>query len=787
MPAERTVVGTYVNPVTGKPYDGTNGRSQFLEFEPYPSTWIDKAGNRVLTGGGRAYLDESGQFQKKLICTDDTGILPEGRVYRIRQFVGNSSTVQYISVPQGTGSLDITDLLSVEIDGVLYVPVPGPPGPPGTAGTDGESAYQVARDQGFSGTEKEWLDSLEGPQGEPGPQPPLGAAGDGDAVALKSTDASTTNPRRPTGPAGGDLAGTYPNPSVARINGVEVVGEPTTGDALVATDTGTAEWSPVSFSDPWVFDVTAYGATPDAKLVTDGAMAAGSAVLTSASGAFEPEIVGKNIMVKGAGPAGVTSRIGFVQSRQSANQITLSMTNSSGGGITNALAVWGTDSTSAIQAAVDAAEAYLAAGHTYAQVWFPAGGYVVAGPLNRSKKGNGQIVYGVYDEAAGKPILEFAGVTPGAAAVRHWLQTAPQVSGSCLISFGLYASTAAQVDDINNYGNPAVICGPNEGTTNGPAYGAAARFSNLMAVVRDLTILTSHSSFGLTYGALNLWGTANAYVESFGYGTTGTVASPSTDYTSPGVFGSGLSIGLLLPAPGNNDAVIARNISCSGGYTYALFLTEHAVVDRYMALYCWAGLCPVGSYAGSVGSVHAMKVLSASIEACTNQLYIVGPGSEGVGPIVDIDQLSTESGTPTISGNSPSALKAALGIIKFTGLFTESGVNTTGPTGLLLVNGQVPRAIKKKTSAFTPGPLDRTLICDTTAAGFTATLPAADFNAVEYIFRNIGANTLTLSGSGGQLVYANNATGSATLAVAAGSTVRVQALFNGNAWGWYAL
>ena len=50
-------------------------------------------------------------------------------------------------------------------------------------GKDGKSAYQIAVDKGFVGTEEEWLASLQGepgepgPQGEPGPEGPPGAGG----------------------------------------------------------------------------------------------------------------------------------------------------------------------------------------------------------------------------------------------------------------------------------------------------------------------------------------------------------------------------------------------------------------------------------------------------------------------------------------------------------------------------------------------------------------------------------------------------------------------------------
>lgn len=546
--------------------------------------------------------------------------------------------------------------------------------------------------------------------------------------------------------------------------------------------------SALSALPPWVFDISdaAYGAVGDAVVLTDGAMTAGSAVLTSATGGFTSTGVGKAISVKGAAAAGITTLVTTILSFQSTNQVTLNAVNSSGGNVTGALVIRGTNNQTAIQAATNAAEAYLAAGNTYAQVYIPPLPYVVAGALNNTKSGNGQIVFGPQATTAVKKILEFRGETDGAAAVRHWQQTVPQFAGSCLISLGVYASTAAQIANINADGNPGVISGPNEGF----GYGVGAVYSNTQAVLKNLAILTTHSSFGLTYGAFNLFGCANAHVENVGYGTAGTVAAPSTDYSSPGTFGTGLSIGALMPAPGNNDYTIAENVSCGGGYTYAFFLTEHGLMSRYMALYCWAGLCAVGTYFGSVGSVHAMKVLSASIEACTHELYIIGAGSSGVGPIIDIDQLSTESSTPNIDGNSAAAMAAALGRVKLTGLFTETGVSVSNPTGIELVNGQVPKAIKRKTAAFTCSPIDRILICDTDAIGaFTATLPTvgAAFNPVTYVFHNIGANVLTVATGSAQTITAGALPGATSVAVASGAILRLSALFDGSAWGWFAV
>lgn len=63
----------------------------------------------------------------------------------------------------------------------------GEPGPKGDAGengkhgvdgVDGKSAYEVAKRNGFSGTEREWVRSLKGEKGEEGPPGPPGPPGD---------------------------------------------------------------------------------------------------------------------------------------------------------------------------------------------------------------------------------------------------------------------------------------------------------------------------------------------------------------------------------------------------------------------------------------------------------------------------------------------------------------------------------------------------------------------------------------------------------------------------------
>lgn len=71
---------------------------------------------------------------------------------------------------------DDFNLAFSEVDGELVASITFG-GEAGTGGADGKSAYQVAVDNGFSGTETEWLASLKGAEGAQGPQGPAGDTG----------------------------------------------------------------------------------------------------------------------------------------------------------------------------------------------------------------------------------------------------------------------------------------------------------------------------------------------------------------------------------------------------------------------------------------------------------------------------------------------------------------------------------------------------------------------------------------------------------------------------------
>lgn len=506
---------------------------------------------------------------------------------------------------------------------------------------------------------------------------------------------------------------------------------------------------------PWLFDVTKapYNAKGDGKVVTDGAMATGSTILTSATANFTTGDVGKAIQVKGAAAAGVTTLVTTIASRQSATQVTLNAANASGSTVSGALVLWASDDTAAIQAATNDAAAY-AGTHGQATVYRPTAPngrfYGAAGPLitGGTTKGNAQITLPIVATTGNKAVLVFDSPGDGAA-LQHWEQTVPQMSGSTIVSFGVFASSAAQTAAINAAGNAAVIGGPSQPGGYGVAPGV---FSNLHVVFRNQSILTTHSANGLTYSAADLSGVANASIENFAYGTTGTVAG--NDYAAPGQFANGLCPGLLLPASGNNDLVLLRNVTCHGGYTYGAFITEHADVYDMRILYCWASFCPVGTYYSSVGSTHAIVATLLSIEACTYLVYVIGAGSGGVGPFLHL-RIDTETGTPRFGDNGSGAPSAAArGDIVLTGLYTAASLTLDNPVGYDIVDGQRSYPAIAKNTNYTVSTMDELVTVDASAAARTITLPTAVGRTRRIVVTKTDSsgNAVTVATTGGQTI-----------------------------------
>lgn len=734
-------------------------------------------------------LDGTGAFSVILIATDNADSRPTNFTYTVtEQLTGQTTRTYAIALPQATPVVDLADVAPAVASGGEFLLVTGPAGktilsgivaPTSLLGTNGDFYLDSAA----------WM--IYGPKAA-GVWPAGHALGSGGAVAsvagktgtvtlvpadvpgVATTSGVTTTVNAATATEVTRADGAYlakegnlsdvVDPAVARTNlGVT----PANIGALTAA-TAAATYSPVATSDtgPWVFNVATYGAKGDGKVRSDGAMTSGSAVLACATSTpFVSGDVGKKIMVKGAGVTGVTTLTATISGYTDSGHVTLSA--SAGTTISGALVMFATDDTGAIQSAINAAVTWATANSGAARVFFPAqtGFYGIGGALvtGGTTKGNSQLTLPIVATTVRKIALTLEGVTTGAA-LEHWEQLVPQTGGSTLVSFGVNASTSAQSTAITANGNPAVIGGPAQPGGYGISPGV---YSNMLITLKGLSILTAYSLYGLTYTAFDFSGVANAHVEDVAYGTTGTV--PAGDYTSVNQFANGLSIGGLMPANGNNDHCIIRNTTCHGGYTYAIYATEHTVVpDTMRLLYCWSAFCVVGVYFGSVGATHAIKAAQLSIEACTNVVMIVGAGSAGIGPFLDIDQLDTETSTPTFADTtSGTGLAAALGTVKLTGLYGAAGISVAHPTGLKIIDGQAPTGVRALSTTATVRVTDRYLIC-ATASAFTVTLISGVATQNVFTFRNTGANTLTVAAAATQTID-----GTATKTVAAGASLTV--------------
>ena len=124
----------------------------------------------------------------------------DGKIYNLvdlLQNIGGGGSMQFLF---GTTAPDSTigksgDVYLNTSNGDLYKKtdawavignLKGPQGPQGDPGVDGKSAYEVAVENGFEGTEQEWLDPLKGPKGDSG-------ADGADGVGIEDITSDGTN------------------------------------------------------------------------------------------------------------------------------------------------------------------------------------------------------------------------------------------------------------------------------------------------------------------------------------------------------------------------------------------------------------------------------------------------------------------------------------------------------------------------------------------------------------------------------------------------------------------
>lgn len=444
----------------------------------------------------------------------------------------------------------------------------------------------------------------------------------------------------------------------------------------------------------------------------------GSAVVTLSSGhPFTSEDVTKNVLIYQADSDSVCTFVGHIVSVNSDNSITVDrpVTTSA----SNTMLCYGTDETAVFQADVDRAATYalLHGGRTKLQVPGTLGDhFVIAGPLRHDRQGNDQVMSPVWGTTGPAFVCAVKGVSDGSS-TQHWETILPNVGGSTFVSYFSYASSSAQTTDINNFGHSAMFGGPTEPS----GYTQSAKFNNVQFTFENIQIRTTHTRDGIGIGALNLASCKSGGVASFGWGSMSTVVQ---HIDSVGNYGNGLVVGLILPAPGNNDLSFMSNATCHGGYTYDVWISEHTDLYSVRLLYGWAGLCVVGNYWGSVGTTHGVNGF-LSVEGCSYFLYLIGAGSGGNGPYLHLT-IDTEGTLKIGDNNGGLASLSVTGQVYLMGEIDQATFSTDNPIGfdvVLAINWYPNKGVSAN---WTVDTFTKLVVVDATAGDITINLPTAD-------------------------------------------------------------
>jgi peptidoglycan/xylan/chitin deacetylase (PgdA/CDA1 family) len=271
---------------TGEPQVLPDGTPVQGKLEVTGPDLVTLADEDLLLGGTASVPFVDGVASIELVPSDLPGMNPRGWTYEVRALLINGpSWARQIRVDSGPSPVQLAAVLSPAPDAGEYVAVPGPRGPAGPTGPQGPAGPQgqtgpagATGPQGPTGAQgaagpvgpqgdtgptgpagakgdtgdtgpagpagatgapgpagakgdtgdpgpqgPAGATGAQGPTGATGPQPPLGAAGAGSDIALRSTDSSTTNARTPLSHAGSHAtAGS--DPIAPGVIGAEVAG-----------------------------------------------------------------------------------------------------------------------------------------------------------------------------------------------------------------------------------------------------------------------------------------------------------------------------------------------------------------------------------------------------------------------------------------------------------------------------------------------------------------------------------------------------------------------------------
>lgn len=382
----------------------------------------------------------------------------------------------------------------------------------------------------------------------------------------------------------------------------------TAAEAYTDTAIGGLDFAPKS--EPWQFRVEDYGALGDGKMAADAAMTSGSPTLTCATSApFAAGDVGKAILVNGAGPSvgGANGALSTtIASYVSPTVVTLA--GNATATVSGAYASYGTDDTTAINAAVTAATAYGVAHNYYAEILFKPHMYMIGGPLIQggATKGNAQIPMPLIP-INGNPtlILALIGTRNSAGASMFTAQDAsdkpaPGNEGTVL------KSTMVGQSYSGTFGGPSVIGTPTY--EQGYTGGFTAAWDNLTVVVDGVSITVpvypTVTAFDFRSCVKLEVPWARALADS---------NETSLHLWDPRDAGG---TGLATPRFGNNAHTFIGSFAACG-FTTGMLAYEHTSFQEFLAIFCDTGLW-------AIDSGHSISGLTYIAEGNTNHLKVSG-------------------------------------------------------------------------------------------------------------------------------------------------------------------
>lgn len=534
-----------------------------------------------------------------------------------------------------------------------------------------ESTTPVAHTAGFTVAQVVTAGTLKTFQYQPWqfPVEASGAKGDGaflyDAHMTGSSAVLTTAglpaPSAPTvanSSSGGTVAaGTYQ----VKVTYVNQFGETLASTASSTTTTGSTSTITVTSPLPWT-NATAYyvyctqaGGSSFTRQQTAGSPtplrtsyvisappSSGGAntpgANTSNSAPFTSADVGKAIIVPSAGGFTNVPLVTTIASFQSSTQVTLTAASTSA--VTGYGAVYGTDDTSAIQAAINAAVTFAqgSEGGT-GEVVFSDKIYCVAGALAGTYQ-NSQLQIPYVDPYTGPKVnLKLTGPQEATGPV-HWEQPNPPADGCTLAS--IYYSDSGSPPTPT----PSVIGGPVENSAAGVFFGGdVGLFSNMRVIVDGINVLAAYRP---SICGLDLYGVAQADIRSFSYfgmARTATAAGGWPAYAGGAANPAPWQVfGYRCPYTGNNAQNDVTKLTVYGPW-YGFLFTDHFTAQSITCIYAKAAAVSVSAS----GSHHAY-ISALTSEVTDYPVYCPVDGTYG-GPATQaltISSLQSENAVTVI-------------------------------------------------------------------------------------------------------------------------------------------